>query len=427
MKNKMRMVSTRGGSDVTIDEAILSGLAPDGGLFVPQILPEYNIRDFYNISDMHEFAAHLLAPFFQLSQIKMDAEFCKEVFTFPLPLHHLDKKNYVLELFHGPTLSFKDFGARFFAQCLQELLQERRTKVLVATSGDTGSAVASALYRKEGIEGIILFPKDKISLRQQLQITCWSDNICALAVNGSFDQCQRLVKTAFAEMRGVHDLTTANSINIARLLPQVLFYAYSSIKVATIHNQEVNFVVPSGNLGNVTACYWAKFLGFPIDKILIANNANKVLVDLIGSGTYEPRASISTLASAMDVGDPSNLERLVALFSSFGEFKEQMDIASVEDLEIKGAIVECYEKFGYLICPHTATAYHRLQSIQSNKPWVIMATAHPAKFEEIIEPLLGISIPVPEQLEMLLHRKQNYSVIEPKYELLRGFIERSMK
>ena len=420
MRNKL--VSTRGKDNASIDEAIQLGLARDGGLYVPKQFPKYSIKKFYSDEDLIDFSTHLLAPFFINSTIEVDTDFCKKVFSFPLPLMHLVNKSYILELFHGPTLSFKDFGAQFFAQCLEQLVQDKQTKVLVATSGDTGSAVASALHGKNNIEGIILFPKDQISQRQQAQITCWGDNIHAVAVNGTFDQCQQLVKTAFSkkELKGI--LTTANSINIARLLPQIIFYAYSSIQVAKRHNESVNFIVPSGNLGNVTACYWAKAIGFPIDEILIANNANTVLTDYLLSGRYHAKASIKTLANAMDVGDPSNLERLIILFSDFAEFKKQMNVESVQDEAIKEAIIDSYHKYNYLICPHTATAYHRLRSVNAEKPWVIMATAHPAKFDEVIEPLLNIKIPIPEQLNQLLIKEQNCIVIEPAYESLQDLL-----
>ena len=421
MNNKM--ISTRGKDSASIDEAILSGLAKDGGLYVPEIFPQYSIKSFYNIDDLSDFSAQLLAPFFLDSKITIDRHLCKRVFSFPLPLKPLINKNYVLELFHGPTLSFKDFGAQFFAECLGQLSEGSPTKVLVATSGDTGSAVACALDGKKNIEGIILFPKNKISPRQQSQITCWGDNIKAVAVNGTFDQCQQLIKKAFLKAGLKQKLTTANSINIARLLPQLIFYAYSSIQIAKLHHQSANYIVPSGNLGNVTACYWAKTLGFPIDEILIANNTNNVLTEFLSSGIYQATPSIKTIANAMDVGDPSNLERLLALFADFIEFKKQMNVVSVNDEAIKKAIIECYQNYNYLLCPHTATAYHRLKTVNQNKPWIIMATAHPVKFNEIIEPLLHINIPIPTYLNVLLMKQQHFLIIEPVQKALEALLE----
>jgi threonine synthase len=432
------MLSTRGEDSASIDEAILNGLAKDGGLYVPEFFPQYDINKFYDLKHLSAFSSHLLAPFFTNSRIQVDEPFCKQVFSFPLTLHPFNDKKYVLELFHGPTLSFKDFGARFFAQCLQVLSSNRyshtqsQTIVLVATSGDTGSAVASALDGKQNITGIVLFPKGKISLRQQSQITCWGDNIKAVAVLGTFDQCQQMVKKAFQHHEQSHDpkahvpanLTTANSINIARLLPQVIFYAYASILDAKEQQALANFIVASGNLGNVTACYWAKAMGFPIDTILIANNANQVLSDYLDSGQYEPRPSIKTLANAMDVGNPSNIERLLYLFPTFDEFKKNVNAISVQDKEIEQAIRDCYQEHHYVICPHTATTYHRLQEVDESKPWIITATAHPAKFHEIIEPLLDISVPVPESLQKLLAREQRFTEIEADYEALSLLIKR---
>ncbi|KTD51031.1 threonine synthase [Legionella quateirensis] len=414
MKNNMR--STRKKEHATIDEAILCGLARDGGLYVPEQFPKISVEEFYDYSDLIYFSSHLLSPFFANSVLKIDHEFCQDVFSFPLPLKALTDTQYVLELFHGPTLSFKDFGARFFAQCLQYLSQDKPKKVLVATSGDTGSAVASALHGRAGIEGYILFPKEKISLRQQAQITCWGDNIHALAVHGTFDQCQQLVKMACLRSKHQGQLTTANSINIARLLPQMVYYAYSSILLEKRHQKPANFIVPSGNLGNVTACYWAKVLGFPIDEILIANNANRVLSDYLITGTYKPKQSIKTLANAMDVGDPSNLERLIDLFGDFEQFKQNLNVESVLDHDIIEAIMDCYTRYHYILCPHTATSYHRLNAVDSSKIWVLAGTAHPVKFDELIEPLLNIKIPVPNQLKLMLEKKQCFNELQCNFE-----------
>ncbi|HAZ7572536.1 threonine synthase [Legionella sp. PATHC032] len=419
---KIKMRSTRGQCVSTIDEAILSGIAADGGLFVPDRFPDLTIKKFYEYGNLIDFSVNLLSPFFSDSKIDVNNAFFQKFLTFSFPLHHLFKKNYVLELFHGPTLSCKDLGAQFFSECLLRLIQDKNAKVLATTSGDTGAAIAYALRGKKELKGIILFPKDKISFRQQMQITCWGENIRALAVNGSFDQCQQLAKLAFAKSEYKGILTTANSMNIARLLPQVIFYAFTSIQLALRHNYSVNFIVPSGNLGNVTACHWAKMLGFPIDQILIANNINSALSEFLLTGVFQSKSVIKTLATAMDVGDPSNLERLFILFNSYSECKKQMNAESVSDEQIKQAIMHCYNEYHYIICPHTATAYHRLSSINQDKPCVIVAPAHPAKFAEVLEPLLKKEIPVPKQLKILLDRKQHYSIIEPNYQSLYYFL-----
>ncbi|HHT9982982.1 TPA: threonine synthase [Legionella pneumophila] len=419
---KIRIKSTRGQCVSTIDEAILSGLAGDGGLFVPDRFPNLTIKKFYEYGNLIDFSAHLLSPFFSDSKIDVNNAFFQKFLTFSFPLHHLFKKSYVLELFHGPTLSFKDLGTQFFIECLLHLIENKSAKVLVATSGDTGAAIAHALHGKRDLEGIILFPKDKLTFRQQSQITCWGENIRALAVNGSFDQCQQLVKLVFTKRENKGILTTANSMNIARLLPQIIFYAFTSIQLALRHNHSVNFIVPGGNLGNVTACYWAKMLGFPVEQILIANNTNSALGEFLLTGAYQAKSVTKTLATAMDVGEPSNLERLFVLFNNYSECKKQMNAESVSDEQIKQAILHCYNKYHYVICPHTATAYHRLSTINQDKSWVIVAPGHPAKFEEVLEPLLNKEIPVPEQLKVFLGRKQHYSIIEPNYHSLYHFL-----
>lgn len=420
MRHKFR--STRGQDSASIDEAILMGLARDGGLFIPEQFPAISIKRCYEHSQLTSLAKEIMSPFFYQSKIVINDTFCRKVFNFSTPLIHLEKNTYILELFHGPTLSFKDLCAQFFSECLSLLLQKKTSKVIVATSGDTGGAVAQAMHGKRNIEGIILFPKNKISIRQQAQISCWGDNIHALAVNGDFDQCQELVKQVLSESPSNSYWTTANSINIARLLPQIIFYAFSSIQLAIQHNSNVNFIVPSGNLGNVTACYWAKYLGFPIEEIWIANNANHVLHDFLRTGVYKPENSITTLATAMDVGDPSNLERLLALFTSLEECREALNVQSVRDEDIKTAIKTCYNRYQYILCPHTATAYHRYLSYESKKPCVIVSTAHPAKFAETIEPLINASIKIPHALEIMLSKKQTYSEIEPNLQSLKHFL-----
>ncbi len=409
----IKYVSTRGEKAVTVDGAIVNGLAADGGLYVPTELPHYDLTRF-NTEDLVQCAAVLLAPFFTDSQIRVNEDFCREVFSFLLPLTPLQAESYLLELFHGPTLSFKDFGARFFAQCLPQLI-DKPTTILVATSGDTGSAVASAFHGKKGIKAVILFPYGQISERQQAQMTCWGDNIQAVAVQGSFDQCQQLVKQIFRQPPAGIAITTANSINIARLLPQVLFYAYSSMRLSKQHGAPANFIVPSGNLGNVTACYWAKQMGFPIADILIATNANTVLSDFLDSGSYHAQPTRATLANAMDVGDPSNLERLLSLFPDFSQLKQSLNVQSVSDEEIKIAIKKCYQQTKQIICPHTATAYWRWLHADKNKLWILAATAHPVKFAATIEPLIQQPIPIPPVLAEQMQQGYDFSIINPSF------------
>ncbi len=401
----MKFISTRD-PDVTatIDQAIVLGLAPGGGLFVPESFPKFDLPS-ANLS-YPEFSATLLEPFFADSHLQDHLEkFIKNAFNFPVPCKEINTNTQLLELFHGPTLSFKDFGARFLAECLNFLAKDEKKTVMVATSGDTGSAVASAFYEKENINVVVLFPKGKISKRQEQQITCWHKNVTAVAVNGVFDDCQSLVKAAFKDpaWQALH-LTTANSINVARLLPQMTYYAYTSQKLFAQTNQPANFIVPSGNFGNVTACYWAKQLGFPIGKIVMASNENHVMSDYLATGEYKSRPSIATLANAMDVGNPSNFERLQYLFPDIELFRENVTAISVDDEQIKMAIKQAYQNDNLMICPHTAVAYCARQQL-SDEAWIIVATADPCKFETIIEPLLNVKVPVATQLDWILQQQ----------------------
>ncbi|HLF66176.1 MAG TPA: threonine synthase, partial [Gammaproteobacteria bacterium] len=288
-------------------------------------------------------------------------------------------------------------------------LAKQRTTLMIATSGDTGSAVASAFHGKENIQVVILYPEGKISDRQAHQITCWGDNILALAVQGNFDDCQALVKAAFHDpnWQDYTHLSTANSINIGRLLPQMSYYALASLYAWHQFGTPARFIVPSGNLGNVTAAYWAREIGCPIDDIVVATNANSVVPDYLRTGEYHPRSSVETLANAMDVGNPSNFERLNYLFKNYDTFKKNMRAFAVSDAEITATIKEIYQRYGQVICPHTATACFVRQQL-SDLPWIVVSTAHASKFEQVIEPMLNITLPVPDALQCLLIKPQHF-------------------
>ncbi|MEE9452570.1 MAG: threonine synthase, partial [Gammaproteobacteria bacterium] len=389
-------------SKTTLSQAILSGLADDGGLFIPSTFPKINASEFDASEPFAAFAQRLLAPYFDNDPLSNHlAAHCQQAFNFPVPLKALTENTFIMELFHGPTLSFKDFGARFLGECLNQLATDKKITILVATSGDTGSAVASALYQKPNINVVILYPKGKVSPSQEHQLTCWDDNVLALKVKGNFDDCQHIVKALFAQ--GDNQFSSANSINIGRLLPQMSYYAYCSTQIFQQQGIKPGFIVPSGNLGNVTAAFWAKTMGFPIGDIVLATNANQVLSDYLKTGDYQPRASIATLANAMDVGKPSNFERLQHLYRDFDEFKAHISAFSIGDDAIKRAIADCYQNTGKIICPHTATAYAVRQQLP-DQPWVIAATAHPCKFASIIEPIIGRPVPMAAQLKDLLSR-----------------------
>jgi threonine synthase len=422
----MRFVSTRdAGLTATLSEAIRQGLAPDGGLYVPERFPAFRPTDFDGAATLAEVAERLLAPFFAGDVL---AERLKEIvhdaFNFPAPLKRLGLATgrlSVLELFHGPTAAFKDFGARFLAACLerQPHSPDRPVTILVATSGDTGGAVAAAFHGRPWAQVVVLFPRGLVSPRQQQQLTCWGGNVHSLAVRGSFDDCQRLVKAAFADrpLQSRFELSSANSINIGRLLPQSVYYAASSLAVWREEGERPGYIVPSGNLGNVVACVWARAMGLPIGPVELAHNANLTVKDFLGTGQWCPRPSVATLASAMDVGNPSNMERLRAMHPDWQELADQLRAHTVSDDRIRARIVEDDRRLGECWCPHTATAaevYATLpEARRSDRHWVLVATAHPAKFNEIVEPLVGRSLPVPAALGDLLELPSRFDEIEP--------------
>ena len=399
----MDYISERsGGSPVSFVDAVLTGLAPDGGLYVPTELPCHRVE---YAADYPQFVARLLAPF--VPSILPLADWCERAFSFSLPIQSFADQHGILELFHGPSLSFKDFGARFLAQVIQHCPTEKPRLIMVATSGDTGSAVAAAFHQQPNVRVVVLYPKGKVSARQAHQLACWGDNITTLAVEGAFDDCQALVKQAFTapDIQEQFHLTTANSINIGRLLPQMSYYAYSSLQRYADTQQPMNIIVPSGNLGNVTAAFWARALGYPIGNIVIAQNANASMVRYLANGDYQPQASVDTLANAMDVGAPSNFARLQKLYPIFADFTQHVQAFEVSDAQIEQAMVSAYQIHGLCLCPHTATAYHVWQNqVDHSQPWLLAATADPAKFESIVGPLLGVTLPLSKAFQAQLAR-----------------------
>ena len=302
--------------------------------------------------------------------------------------------------------------------------------IRVATSGDTGSAVASAFHRRAGINILILYPHGQVSARQEHQLCCWDTNVRALSVDGAFDDCQRLVKEAFADepLRTQHRLSSANSINIGRLLPQAAYYAASSLWHWRANGERANYIVPTGNLGNAMACIWARQMGLPIGQVLLATNANRPIPDYLNSGDWQPRASLSTLASAMDVGNPSNMERLRDLFPAFDELSQAVSAVSVDDAQIEEQIRQDAGRLGQIWCPHTATAMHAYdhalsQAQRDGGHWIAVATAHPAKFEAIVEPLVGHTVDVPPALAALLMRPTQVDRIDARLSELRRCLD----
>ena len=429
----MRFVSTRDAMHaVTLSAALRNGIAPDGGLYVPERFPRLEVAQFGDVASLTDVAERLLTPFFAGDGLLPELPaIVHEAFDFPIPLVALPAGGddlSVLELFHGPTAAFKDFGARFLAACFARLSRtgQRPLTILVATSGDTGGAVAAAFHGRPGVEVVVLFPHGLVSPRQEQQLTCWGGNVRALSVAGSFDDCQRLVKEAFADvgLRARRDLSSANSINPGRLLPQACYYAFASLAVQRRSGRRANFIVPSGNLGNALACIWAREVGLPIGELVLAFNRNRTVPDYLASGEWRPRASVATVASAMDVGNPSNMERLRHLYPEWRELREAVAAVSVDDEAIRARIRADRVRYGQTWCPHTATAaegYARLDAARrAAGPWVLMATAHPAKFPETVEPLIGAAVPVPAALARLLDLPRHVTEIPASLDALRA-------
>jgi threonine synthase len=422
----LRFSSSRGSVPaVTLSEAIRQGLAPDGGLYVPTRLPSVDRGALAAASGLPDIAVGSLGGFFAGDRLQPRLrEIAEAALDFAAPTTPVEQgagRLFALELFHGPTAAFKDFGARFLAETLERTRSggEPPMTILVATSGDTGGAVAAAFHRRPWVRVVILYPKGLVSPRQEQQLTCWGENVTALRVAGTFDDCQRLVKEAFmdAKLASRHRFSSANSINIGRLLPQMVYYAASSLEVKRYTGQSASYIIPAGNLGNAFAAMWARSLGLPVGRIILAHNANRTVLDFLRDGEWRPRPSIPTLASAMDVGNPSNMERVRALYPTFESVLQHLSADSVDDATIRRRIGEDFMQLGREWCPHTATAaelYRRLSERERQEsPWVLVATAHPAKFNDIVEPIIGKPVGVPPALARLLELPRHVTDLPP--------------
>ena len=432
----MHFVSTRGGSRVNLDEALVNGIAPDGGLYVPEELPAFGAGEFSSADAIPEVARVLLRPFFTGSSLLGELEpVLAETFSFPIPTTDLpgaDHHASLLELYHGPTAAFKDVGAGFLAACLTRLEGDEAAPltILVATSGDTGGAVAAAFNERPGMRVVVLFPEGRVSARQAHQLTCWSDNVLSLSVAGAFDDCQALVKAAMADesLASRFRFSSANSINIGRLLPQSTYYAHASLRHYRATGNKPGFIIPTGNLGNALACIMAREMGLPIGPIVLATNANRTIPEYFETLEWIPRASVQTLASAMDVGDPSNMERLRNIIGEADVLRECLGVVSVDDAAIRAGIRQDFAEFGFATCPHTATATHTWRQLapelRSAHDWILVATAHPAKFETIVEPLIGQAVPLPDELAEILSRPSRAVPVEPDLEAVAAAMEK---
>lgn len=403
----------------TLEEAVVKGLAPDKGLYMPENIKKLPKSFFDNIQDMsfQEIAFEVAKAFFgddvETSALK---DIVYDTLSFDVPAIKVENNIYSLELFHGPTLAFKDVGARFMARLLQYFIKKEGQKsvtVLVATSGDTGSAVANGFLGVEGIHVDVLYPKGKVSKIQESQFTTLGKNITAIEIDGVFDDCQSLVKQAFMdeELNANKKLTSANSINVARFLPQAFyyFYAYAQLKK---QNKADNMVVcvPSGNFGNICAGIFAHEMGLPIKRFIAANNANDIFYKYLQSGKYEPKPSKQTLANAMDVGDPSNFARIYDLFGgSHAKITNLISGATYTDDMIKSTMTTCYNDTKYILDPHGACGYKALkEGLKDGETGVFLETAHPAKFKEKVDDILKIDIEIPSRLaEFMKGKKQS--------------------
>ena len=421
----MRFVSTRGQSPaVSLSEAIRNGAAPDGGLYLPESQVVADPASLDPALPLPDFAACFLAPFFAGDALEAELPaICTGAFNFPLPVTTLSDGRRVLELFHGPTGAFKDFGARFLMECLDRLGDPAKPlTVLAATSGDTGGAVGCAAEGRAAVRAVILYPRGRVSPFQEHQLTCWDAPVRAIEVDGDFDDCQRLAKAAFADagMTGALNLTSANSISIGRLIPQMAYVAFAATRVFAETGQKPGLVIPTGNLGHGFAALYARAMGAPIGPILLATNENATLDEWARTGTYTPRPSVATIANAMDVGAPSNFERLIALPQSARDVRVEL----VTDDAIKARIVT--DQVAYLWCPHSAAAAEALARLPERKrterPWLISATAHPYKFADVIEPLAGETIEAPPALAAILSRPSRKDCISAELGELKALL-----
>jgi threonine synthase len=431
----MKFYSTNNKNNiVSFKHAVLNGIADDGGLFMPSVFPKLPDSFIKNISDIsfkeisYTVANNLLnedLPEDVLSRIVNSA------INFDAPVVALNEEIGILELFHGPTLAFKDFGARFMAETISYLNKdsEKEIVILVATSGDTGSAVANGFYKVDGIKVVLLYPGGKVSKIQEQQLTTLGENVTALEVDGTFDDCQRLVKQAFPDKQMTEKITlsSANSINIARLIPQSFYYFNAYAQVCK-KNQPVIISVPSGNFGNLTAGLFAKAMGLPVHKYIAATNANDVFPNYLETSVYTAKPSVQTLSNAMDVGNPSNFVRILDLYKHNHEtIKEVIYSSSFSDEQTKSAMKEVYQKYNYVIDPHGAVGYLAFQKYISENQindyaGVILETAHPSKFGDIVEDVIGTKIEIPERLKLCMSKEKRSVKISTNYEDLKNFL-----
>jgi threonine synthase len=428
----MRLYSTKNPTEFTdLKTAVFKGLPDDNGLYMPEFIPKLPASFFENIKDysLQEIAFEVTKNLFQGAIPDEDIKMIvNKAIDFPAPLVKLDDETHILELTHGPSLAFKDFGARFMAQLMSYFNQgnDKELVILVATSGDTGGAVAFGFHNTPGIRVVILYPSGKVSMLQEKQLTTLGGNITALEVDGTFDDCQALVKQAFLdkELTSNIRLSSANSINIARLIPQTFYYieAFKQLQ----NPDKVVFCVPSGNFGNLTAGLFAKQMGLPVHHFIAATNVNDIVPKYLETGQYTPRASARTLSNAMDVGNPSNFTRMLDMYSStWNTIKEDISGYAYDDETTQKAMIEVKNKYEYVIEPHGAVGYLALKEWQKDHPdtqGIVLETAHPAKFLDDVESILGQKVEVPERLAILAAREKESILTSTDFEMFKLFL-----
>jgi len=418
---------------VSFKEAVFNSLPADRGLYMPERVPSMDPHFLRNLPahSLQDIAFTVARAFIENDIPEADLRrITEEAINFEAPVRLLDSETAVLELFHGPSLAFKDFGARFMSRVMGYLSDDDRVlDVLVATSGDTGGAVALGFLGVSGTRVTILYPKGKVSPVQELQLTTNGQNIRAIEIDGTFDDCQALVKTAFndEELNAALRLTSANSINIARLIPQTFYYFHAYAQLRSQGAENVVFSVPSGNFGNIGAGLLAYKMGLPVTRFIAATNVNDTVPRYLENGHYEPRPSVQTLSNAMDVGNPSNWVRIMDLF---GEDREGLDqvISSYAftDAETRAAIQEVYERFHYIVCPHTAIAWLAVNAYRKHRPGdygaVFLSTAHPCKFPEVFPPEIAADITIPSQVEALMGREKEITAMQSDFDALKSYL-----
>ncbi|MDR0872032.1 MAG: threonine synthase [Prevotellaceae bacterium] len=420
--------------NVSLQDAVVKGLAEDKGLFMPDVIKILPKEFFDNIENLsfQEIAYTVADAFFGEDIEAADLKrIVYETLNFDVPLLRVSGNIYSLELYHGPTLAFKDVGARFMSRLLGYFIKKENSgetvNVLVATSGDTGSAVANGFLGVEGIRVFVLYPKGLVSPIQECQFTTLGKNITAIEIDGTFDDCQRLVKTAFldADLNAKMKLTSANSINVARFLPQAFYYFYAYAQLKKLGKaQDVVVSVPSGNFGNITAGLFGKRMGLPVKRFIAANNRNDIFCQYLETGEYNPRPSVATLANAMDVGDPSNYARVLDLYGhSYEAVKADIGGATYNDSQIAETLKTCYETTGYLLDPHGACGYRALQEgLQKGETGVFLETAHPAKFLETVEKIIGKKVEIPLPLQAFMKGTKQSVELSKEFADFKGFL-----